>query len=409
MTTAHDGTAYATLRTETERLRRAVPLWVGHALRCIRGRYHSRFGRRWRAFGMGWATLLAFLPIVGAADPAPAGVASPPEPRVLSVSSSIRLGRKVTVQMEGLRAWVDAGNSPHKLVLYLDGRPSPGDFPDSVSIARGELGYHLGITPENRDLWEDLLRHPTYLSRRIPVSVGPSLDSHFVAAQPGLDLTQLQIVPFPWGLITLAVLALTLVGLISMARTTGLLRDPGSPSTPERQKPYSLSRTQMAVWFYLIFAAYLAIWLVTGDLNTITQSLLGLMGISAGTALGGAVIDGQKREDATEQLAKLSSDPDSTAIPSATANPSLPSADLARQLRERIDPGVSQGFLRDLLSDGEGLSLHRFQIAAWTVALGVIFIADTYNTLRMPEFSATLLGLMGLSAGTYLGFKVPEK
>jgi len=27
----------------------------------------------------------------------------------------------------------------------------------------------------------------------------------------------------------------------------------------------------------------------------------------------------------------------------------------------------------------------------------------------MPEFSTTLLGLMGLSAGTYIGFKFPEQ
>jgi hypothetical protein len=27
----------------------------------------------------------------------------------------------------------------------------------------------------------------------------------------------------------------------------------------------------------------------------------------------------------------------------------------------------------------------------------------------MPEFSTTLLGLMGISSGTYLGFKLPEK
>jgi hypothetical protein len=34
---------------------------------------------------------------------------------------------------------------------------------------------------------------------------------------------------------------------------------------------------------------------------------------------------------------------------------------------------------------------------------------SVYKDLAMPEFSATLLGLMGLSSGTYLGFKVPEK
>ncbi len=33
---------------------------------------------------------------------------------------------------------------------------------------------------------------------------------------------------------------------------------------------------------------------------------------------------------------------------------------------------------------------------------------EVYNELAMPEFSATLLGLLGISAGTYVGFKLPE-
>ena len=41
----------------------------------------------------------------------------------------------------------------------------------------------------------------------------------------------------------------------------------------------------------------------------------------------------------------------------------------------------------------------------WTLVLGVIFVASVYNDLSMPEFSATLLGLMGISSGTYLGVK----
>jgi hypothetical protein len=71
-------------------------------------------------------------------------------------------------------------------------------------------------------------------------------------------------------------------------------------------------------------------------------------------------------------------------------------------------PTVSQGFLRDILSDGSGYSFHRFQIFAWTIILGIIFVSSVYNSLAMPEFSPTLLGLMGLSAGTYIGFKFPE-
>ena len=38
-----------------------------------------------------------------------------------------------------------------------------------------------------------------------------------------------------------------------------------------------------------------------------------------------------------------------------------------------------------------------------------MFVVDVYNRLAMPEFSATLLkGLLGISAGTFVGFKLPE-
>ena len=70
---------------------------------------------------------------------------------------------------------------------------------------------------------------------------------------------------------------------------------------------------------------------------------------------------------------------------------------------------VSEGFLTDILSDEGGISLQRLQMLGWTAILALIFIADVIGKLAMPEFSATLLGLMGISAGAYIGFKVPEK
>jgi hypothetical protein len=52
--------------------------------------------------------------------------------------------------------------------------------------------------------------------------------------------------------------------------------------------------------------------------------------------------------------------------------------------------------------------VHRFQLFAWTIILGVVFASAVLHEVAMPVFSATLLGLMGLSAGTYLGLKIPE-
>jgi hypothetical protein len=65
-----------------------------------------------------------------------------------------------------------------------------------------------------------------------------------------------------------------------------------------------------------------------------------------------------------------------------------------------------KGFWYDILSDEHGVSFHRFQMVIWTLCLTLVFAWDVYYNLAMPEFSPTLLGLMGISSGTYLGFKL---
>jgi hypothetical protein len=184
----------------------------------------------------------------------------------------------------------------------------------------------------------------------------------------------------------------------------------------------------------------MAIWLITDALDTITPSLLALMGISAGTALGEALIDNGKdtarmnqlqdltaeRQAVEQSITQSETDLDSTnTAPATLADQSNRDAlnrmltdsrtrlgQIDQQLRalnaQQITP-ASAGFLRDILSDSSGYSFHRFQIFAWTIVLGIIFMSSVYNNLTMPEFSPTLLGLMGLSAGTYIGFKFPEQ
>jgi len=197
----------------------------------------------------------------------------------------------------------------------------------------------------------------------------------------------------------------------------------------------------MAFWFFLIYASYVGIWLVTDALDTITASLLALMGISAGTALSEVLIDNGKDTTRTNQTRDLTAEkqaleqsvsetqPQLDAL-NASATPSVTDqsnrdainqqligsrtrlGQIDQQLRalsSQTAPTVSSGFLRDILSDSTGYSFHRFQIFAWTIVLGIIFVSSVYNNLTMAEFSPTLLGLMGLSAGTYIGFKLPEQ
>src|SRR6185295_19198091 len=86
------------------------------------------------------------------------------------------------------------------------------------------------------------------------------------------------------------------------------IRQPGPQPPDGKLRPYNLGRAKMAFWFFLIYVSYIVIWLITGALDTITASLLALMGISAGTALGEALIDSGKDETQTEKLQRLGSE-----------------------------------------------------------------------------------------------------
>jgi hypothetical protein len=189
-------------------------------------------------------------------------------------------------------------------------------------------------------------------------------------------------------------LAIVLILLVGLAWFSELLRDVGPKPPPptdlkessnrfqrwwertkkQKHKRYSLARFQMAVWFFLVITSFLFIWLISGATDTITGSTLALIGIGAGTALGAAAID------------------------------------ITAQNGAQAAPKESNGFFSDILSESaSGVSFHRFQMFVWTLILGILFIYSVWNRLSMPEFSATLLALMGISSGTYLGFKIPEK
>lgn len=41
--------------------------------------------------------------------------------------------------------------------------------------------------------------------------------------------------------------------------------------------------------------------------------------------------------------------------------------------------------------------------------VGLVFAWQIYRDFSMPEFDPSLLALMGVYSGTYVGFKFPEK
>ncbi|HKY30513.1 MAG TPA: hypothetical protein VJM12_21460 [Pyrinomonadaceae bacterium] len=376
--------------------------------------------------------------------PSPSASPSPvPSPRVTKVvSGHLELDNLIRVRVENLGAWADKEeNDVTKLIPFVDGRAIRGNYPVEIHPTENHLQFHLQLTPENKDAWIDLLGAPRGTKTPVAFSVGLEGDEPFESAFHLNNPLPLTVISPVYGVLSLIIVVLTLGLLVWLARSTNLIRETGTCPVPGKLKPYNLGRTQMAFWFFLIYASYLTIWLITDALDTITGSLLALMGISGGTALAEAMIDSGKDQTQTSQLQAFSSEklaleesiPElQSQITELNAKASLTPEDTAnrdslnKQLQDRrtrlaevtlqvqaLEPVaarmVSKGFIRDILSDASGYSFHRFQIFAWTIVLGIIFISSVYNSLNMPEFSATLLGLMGLSSGTYIGFKFPEQ
>ena len=371
------------------------------------------------------------------AQPSPSPVASP---KVLRVLGNVELDNIVEVHIQDLLKWAEK-NDVNKLVPYIGGRAIRGNYPEELHIERGRLIFHLESTPENKNTWIDLLGEPSALRKPVTLSVGLEDGSAFDSVHQKDNPVIMTVISPVYGIVSLLVIGATLVLLVWLARTTNIIREPGVCPVPGKKRPYNLGRAQMAFWFFLIYASYLTIWLITGSLDTITGSLLALMGISAGTALSEAMIDSGKDTASTNQIQDLTAQKQALEQSLAETQPQLDAANEAastaltdqsnrdalnrqltdsrtrlgqvdQQLRTLSDQQpnmVSNGFLRDVLSDASGYSFHRFQIFAWTIVLGIIFLSSVYNSLTMPEFSTTLLGLMGLSAGTYIGFKFPEQ
>src|SRR4030095_828968 len=190
--------------------------------------------------------------------------------------------------------------------------------------------------------------------------------------------------------------------------------------------PLSLGRCQMAFWFFLVICAFYFLWLITGrgDTDTINSTILILIGISTGTALGSAIHDKHeatttvdakynaakaaypnKIKDAKTALAHLKADrkninpSDTEAITAKDAQIKEQASEVEGLKAELRDWRVAKRgqLLLDLLSEedasadqGRVIAFHRFQIVVWTLILGVVFVSEVLTKLTMPVFDTTL-------------------
>jgi len=183
-------------------------------------------------------------------------------------------------------------------------------------------------------------------------------------------------VTFPFSFIVLVLV------VRSLDRNRGMLRDVSTAA----KKPFSFARTQLAWWSIIILASIISDLISFGRIPDLTGSTLVLFGVSSATAAAASIIDASDR-----------------------SNPN-PRVVLGQNL-------AGEGLIFDILSDGRGVTIHRFQIVVLNLIYGIWFIVKTLAELHysggtnasiFPVISNENLTLLGLGSGTYAALKTNE-
>jgi len=183
------------------------------------------------------------------------------------------------------------------------------------------------------------------------------------------------------------ILAIVAILVILLGARTPLLRDSivnqltfnqyaALHNIKNPKAPFSLARTQLAFWTVIIFSSFLYVLFRYHDTPALNNVNLILLGIAATTTASAKVIDDSQKDNGN-----LSQDQ------------------------------PSEGFLRDILSDKNGVSIHRLQNVLWTFAVGIIYVHYVATQNNLPDetvLTNNLLYLMGISTGAYIGLKTME-
>lgn len=173
-------------------------------------------------------------------------------------------------------------------------------------------------------------------------------------------------------------------------------------------KTYSYSRLQLLWWTFIVFASFITITLASGQIPTFDSSTIILLGIGAATTATARITDISDRNKYDADMAKA-----------LTAQAKGESATMPELLNKDFK---SEGFWLDILSDKNGVSIHRLQALVFNLVFGLWFIYQSVLHLKginaqtpvsvlnniIPVIGENNLILLGLSAGTYAALKTTE-
>jgi|SRR5688572_16272444 len=192
--------------------------------------------------------------------------------------------------------------------------------------------------------------------------------------------------------VTLLVLILMWSTAIYYARNDSLLKDICFDKDGNQMKseysPFSYSRSQLLWWTLIVLSCYIFFFGITSVLIPLNVTSVLLLGFGALVYASGKLID-------NAQIDKGRGDRNQ---------------DQGAQNKEKPK------FFKDLLSDDNGISIHRFQAVVFNIVFGIGYIAFFIKSLNyyphpkypLIEFTDWQFALIGISSATYLGLKASE-
>lgn len=334
-----------------------------------------------------------------------------------SLDNPLVLGQPLTLNLGAPPAGTDcptqaAALNAQGLVLVANGQTIPGARASFGCSAKGELVGTASTSiagngddaAQRRAAWQTAFSGFFSLAgtKTLPVAFGPATGGMSTAPKPvaikGASDRDLGLAGLWFALVASGFL---FAFFRHFGRMDSITPVHGVPMPANYRAPYSLARFQLLWWSGIVTASYVAILTITGSMDTITTGTMALMGIVGGTSVLAAFQDRRPGDDETRRQQHAA------AYRAAAAATPPDQATMAASLNEVYPP--TQGWLADLLSDAAGYNIHRLQLLAWTMVLGITFLYEATRTLGMPELSANLLGLTGISNGTYFGFKMQEQ
>ena len=194
-----------------------------------------------------------------------------------------------------------------------------------------------------------------------------------------------------WFYIVLAIVVFLFLWFLFFyyLNSSSLCKDPSYDSNgkllPATESPYSYARVQLLWWTMIILSCYIIFFGVTGILIPFNETIVILLGLGATVYGSGKILDNRQIDNSKGYR----------------------SQDIDAQ-----DKNLKPNILRDILSDDNGISIHRFQAVIFNLVFSIGFIAYFIQSLNSDypfiDFTDWQFALIGISSATYLGLKASE-